>query len=549
MTGISIPTQGGSGRSTEDVASQRAARWIISTIAGLTLVGLAIRVVNFDQALLGDELSTYWIVNGRSLGDVLSSVRSDNEITPPLFFVLGWLSLQPDWGPEWVRLPSLIAGTATIPLVYLLGARTVGRVAGLLGAAVIALSPFMIYYSTEARAYAVMIVLLVGSTLALLAALRTGRARWWVAYAACSCAAMLSHYTAAFPLAAQFAWVLWAHREAWRALLLANLGALVGFAPWLGGFIADNNSPTTEILSVLAPFTFDWVKTSLQGWAFGYPYIELGSLPGNLATALLVAGILVAAIAAALRGLAWMHRSQLGPGAALRRIPPPVVLVVALALAAPVGEALYSALGSDIFGARNLNPSWPGLALAIGALLAAAGPVLGVVCAAAVLSGFAIGAARTVDADNARPDLRRAAELIEQRWRSGDVVVDAQAFTPVPLTALGVYLPQTNPEYRLGLPESDRPFTVLDPVPPPGPEIADALEDARGGSLFLVAATPDEDGLIAAQRVAESRRQRTRLGARVLRRAQPRWQVVFRQTLPGLDPITVVELRKRGGRG
>src|SRR6188472_4253463 len=104
------------------------ASWLpIALVAGLTAVGFAIRVANVLLSLFGDELSTYWIVHGHSLGDVLSSVRSNDEITPPLYFVLGWLSLHLGSGPAWIRLPSLLAGTVTIPLIYLLGLRTVGR--------------------------------------------------------------------------------------------------------------------------------------------------------------------------------------------------------------------------------------------------------------------------------------------------------------------------------------------------------------------------------------------------------------------------------------
>ena len=95
--------------------------------------------------------------------------------------------------------------------MYVIGARTVGRKAGVVAAALTALAPFMIFYSSEARAYQLAIVLVLLSTLALLNAVRDGRTGWWVAYAACSCAAVYTHYTSAFPLAAQLLWVLWAH--------------------------------------------------------------------------------------------------------------------------------------------------------------------------------------------------------------------------------------------------------------------------------------------------------------------------------------------------
>src|SRR5918999_1488027 len=131
-------------------ARARALQPQLLLVTALTLVGLAIRVAEFGQSLWADELSTVWILEGNGLGDVLSSVHSTDEITPPLYFVLAWASLQVGPDPEWARLPSLLAGSATIPLVYMLGQRTVGSRAGLVGAAVLALSPFMIHYSVEA---------------------------------------------------------------------------------------------------------------------------------------------------------------------------------------------------------------------------------------------------------------------------------------------------------------------------------------------------------------------------------------------------------------
>ena len=59
------------------------------------------------------------------------------------------------WGGDstvLVRLPSLVLGTAAIPVVFLLGRRVAGTRVGLFAAAILALSPFAIFYSTEARA-------------------------------------------------------------------------------------------------------------------------------------------------------------------------------------------------------------------------------------------------------------------------------------------------------------------------------------------------------------------------------------------------------------
>lgn len=520
-------------------------RLLLAAVGGLTLLGFAIRLANFDQSLLGDELSTYWIINGHSLGDVLSSVRSNDEITPPLYFVLGWLSLKIGSDPEWVRLPSLLAGTATIPLVYLLGARTLGRAAGLLAAAVFALSPFMIYYADEARSYALMIALLTASTVALLIALESGRARWWAAYAACSCGALLSHYTCVFPLAAQFLWVLWAHREATRPLLLANLGVLAGFAPWIPGFIADNNSPTTAILSALQPFNFGAVRFALENWAVGYPYVNLETAPGHVAGVLIAAGLLIAAVAGSARLWRRLRRSRMRLGTAVRRIPPRVVLVALLALATPLGEAIYSVFGTNLLGARNLNASWPGLAVAIGGLITAAGIPLSIACGVLVLSGFAIAGAKTLDSDLARTDYEGAAQLIEDRWGPGDVVVDAATLTPVPLTGLDVYLSQTHPEFRPGLPVSEHPFMVGDPVPPVGRVIDRAIAAARGRSIFLVTHVPNDSLANQAPRAEELRQESESNAGRLLRRLPPGFEVTERRYLPGVAPLAVLVIEDR----
>jgi len=175
------------------------------------------------------------------------------EITPPLSFVASWVTLHLGHTPVALRLPSLLAGTLTIPAVYLLGTRTVGRRPALVAAALATVSPFMIFYSTEARAYGLLMLLVTGSTLSMLLAVDTGRrcgggctqrARRWRSgrtTPAYSC----SPPSWRGPVGAS---------GARRAALLATLGAVVGVLPWLPGFFDELRSPTLKILSALAPF-------------------------------------------------------------------------------------------------------------------------------------------------------------------------------------------------------------------------------------------------------------------------------------------------------
>ena len=75
-----------------------------------------------------------------------------HETNPPLYFVLGWLWARVfGTGEVGLRSLSALIGTAVIPIAYLCGRELVSRRAGLVAAALAALSPFMIWYSQEAQ--------------------------------------------------------------------------------------------------------------------------------------------------------------------------------------------------------------------------------------------------------------------------------------------------------------------------------------------------------------------------------------------------------------
>ena len=94
-----------------------------------------------------------------SLFDTLSAVV-DSERSPPLYYVLvwGWSKI---FGTGEVGLRSLSAlfGTLTVPLAYA-AAATLGssRRVALFAAAFVALNPYLVWYSQEARSYALMVL-------------------------------------------------------------------------------------------------------------------------------------------------------------------------------------------------------------------------------------------------------------------------------------------------------------------------------------------------------------------------------------------------------
>lgn len=445
----------------------------------LTLVAAGLRFVVATQDLFADELATQWIISSNDFGGVLETVRTTAEITPPLSFLLSWLATRIELIPELLRLPSLVAGVATIPIVYAVGARTVGRGAGLLAAALTALSPFMIFYSAEARGYGLMIALVLLSTLSVLLAIDRGQRRWWVAYAFFACAAAYTHYTSVFILAAQLLWVLWAHPPARRAALLASLVAALVYLPWIPSLRADLNSPTTAILGALSPFTAASIKLSLGHWALGFPYANvtpLHELPGT--PALLLTGM---SIAVGLAGLISARR-RIGPwfAATDRRI----FLMLALAVATPLALMVASLVGNNIFGTRNLAASWPYLALTGAGLVTVGSTGVRVAAATLAVIAFGLGAVKMVSGAHERPNFDQVAAFTA--GEPGGVLVDAAAFTPGPLANFDVSDPGV-PVFRLNIPEeSSRPFEFLDRPTDPADLAHRAAEVAAGGPITLV---------------------------------------------------------------
>ena len=473
-------------------------------VIALTAVGVVVRAVVANQSIFADELSTYWISATHSLGGVVSLMYGTPhiqhaEITPPMYFLAAWLTTQFGHSVVWLRLPSLLAGVVTIPLVYLLGRRLVGRSTALVATALTAFSPFMIYYSGEARSYALMMALVLGSTLSMLLALDTRRARWWVLYAACSWGAFLTHYTSAFVLAAQFVWLLWAHPEGRRSALIANLGAAAAMLPWLPGLIQDFRSPTLKILSVLSPFNPHEIWLIVEHWTVGYPY-EFGGglsrLPGTVALILLAASVIVAVGGLAIRA----RRGTAGPARIDRRL----LLTVLLALAVPVGEAIVSLTGDHIFGVRNLAASWPYLALSFAALLMASGARTRLVASGLAIVAFGWGAVTMLSPRFDRPNYQAAANYIAAHARPGDVVLDETgALSPGPLTALDVSLHAPIPVIRAAAPaERGHPFNFLDRIVPVQEGIQAAVARAHGHRVFVIWNDFRTDISQLAQRVA-----------------------------------------------
>jgi hypothetical protein len=424
-----------------------------------------------------------------------------------------------------------------------------------------ALSPYLVFYSTEARAYALVMLLALASTYCLLVATESGGTRWWIGYAATSCAAMYTHYTVVFVLVAQLIWAFLRHPGARRALVGANLVAAIAFIPWVPALIDNSRSFGTRVFELLEPFDAHAVGSDLAHWSVGHPFLALNTAPTTIGIVMILAGALVAI------GAAFVHRGRAKRLAAALRSP--AALPVLLALATPVGLALYSTLATDTWDMRNLISSWPGFALAAGALLTRPAAPLRFLTLGLVIAGVAIGAAQLLSAAHQRPDYTAAADFIIAEGPPTDPVAIVPAPTPGPLAAMDAALADAGEPGRPLLRIGSAPLQAVLRAPPyaflpatPAAALADqAAKIAPGAKLFVVAPGNVPLGvLLQSGRIdvraalgpvfgsgTSGRLFATLFGplSDFLRAAQPRFRPLQTRTFPGILRLSVYVLERR----
>jgi mannosyltransferase len=246
----------------EAVRARSRAFWIV---AGLTVLAAALRFATLGvQAYHHDEIVTASRVLRDGFWHAMEAVGF-SESAPPLYYALAWVWTQlTGTGEVGLRSVSALAGVATVPVAYLLGAELRGRRAGIVAAALVAVNPMLLWYSQEARSYALLVLLTAAAALYFVRALNrprdlpqveypygplsrgTSRRRDLTLWGVFSALALATHYFAIFPIALEAVWLLWRRRRdavagLWIVLLaglalapLAIHQMSLGHAEWIG---------------------------------------------------------------------------------------------------------------------------------------------------------------------------------------------------------------------------------------------------------------------------------------------------------------------------
>jgi hypothetical protein len=134
----------------EEFNLEDSALWLLIII---TVIGGFLRALLLDnKGLWLDETFSIWLAK-HGIADMLQWIARIDQHPPLYYFLLHyWIAINGDT-PYFARLFSVLFGTGTIPMIYLIGKRISGVAMGLAAALILAFSPFNIYYAQETRMY------------------------------------------------------------------------------------------------------------------------------------------------------------------------------------------------------------------------------------------------------------------------------------------------------------------------------------------------------------------------------------------------------------
>jgi 4-amino-4-deoxy-L-arabinose transferase-like glycosyltransferase len=348
----------------------------VALLVLLALVALALRIYKLDgQSLWYDEGFSVYLAR---MDPAQIVARTAADIQPPLYYLLlhGWIHLFGD--NEWaVRSLSVLWGVLAVPLMYILALKLFhSRLAGLLAAFLLAISPLHLWYGQEARMYSLLTFLCLLSSILLLLAMRARSWAWaallWLAYALVNVAAVYTHYFSFFALAFQAAYlvlVVWSGRfRHWHLLvggLAAGLATVLAYLPWLPHLVARYGADASYLPGRLK--VGEVLVDVAVAFAGGESVLEGTGILMAAGYGLILAVCLVTLLAVAARA------GKESPAASSWRLPPEYhpLLFLLLYLLLPVALILAVSFTSPKFNARYAMISHPALLLLLGGGLAA----------------------------------------------------------------------------------------------------------------------------------------------------------------------------------
>jgi len=516
----------------------------------IVILGGLLRGLNLgEKALWLDELLTAIFSFGRGMADIpqaefisVSALRSQLSLNPeascqqiaitlsresthpPLFFcwLQHWLHLiaplNLSLAQQLRSLPALL-GILAIPSLYWLNRLAFSRKAGLLAAALIALSPFAVYLSQEARHYTLPLLLI---SLSLGALIRWGQCQWgdrplprgtrplWVL---CHSIGLYSHYFMAIAYIAQITTYLSltlalkfapslgikprviSENPSSRAIPLSHLLSLIlpglVFLPWLSHLSQHLQRSETDWFQPFEPSWTDHVAPLVQtlaSWVVMWVTLPVEHQPLAIA---IPAAILMVGLSLWLGITAWQGGQRLWRSQASRL---PLVILILVTVWSLLGfVVIVYGLGKDITIAPRYHfVYYPSLCALVAAALStytspkipAIALMMGAISSLVVISGLAFE--KPYQPRQVAQQLQRspasALEVVIGYENSQEIALGLSFALELPPKTAVAFLPRD-----AGYEQTWQQLAQLPGIPPSGRSTPEDLEDLEDLDLWIIA--------------------------------------------------------------
>jgi mannosyltransferase len=313
------------------------------------------------------------------LGDIEDALRNDGH--PPLYYWMlhGWLRVVGD-GDASARSLSVVFGLAALPLVWILGRRVGGQATAAWSVVLMALTPYAVRYSSEARMYSLLMVLVLAGAVLLPDTVRAPTFLRLGGVMLISAALLYTQYWSIYLLLTVMGLLVWRWRQVpqerraiSRVLAAIGVGGVL-FLPWLSVFVDQARHTGTP-----------WALPARPAQIVSDTVVDLGTGGGDQFAEGLLLGIVLAVLMVI--GLFGVRDDDRGTTRLSASVAPGVgalalVAFVTLALGGAVGRLTGSAFSSRYAavvvpfllilaasGLTKLPRGWPLLGASTGVLL------------------------------------------------------------------------------------------------------------------------------------------------------------------------------------
>ncbi|GAB4541406.1 MAG: hypothetical protein Kow0063_32230 [Anaerolineae bacterium] len=391
-------------------------------IYALIILAFALRAYRLDaQSYWIDEAWTVHFAHF-SLAEMWHLLRS-TEPFPPLYHpsTIYWVKLLGD-SEYALRFYSLVFGVLAIPFTYRLGKELGDSRLGMLAALLMAVAPYQVWHSQEARMYSMLTAASAMSMWGFVNLWQRGGWRGWLTYVIGTEWAIMTHYHGVVLLGIQGLFVLLTWRHRWRsqqfiAWIVASAVILLIISVWLifGGNLLQRY--------------LNWIEQPTLGEtyirsAIAYSVGELVPRPQAIPMSLVFVGLYMIGLVYASRRAwgTWRGREVLG-------------LLLAFTVAPNLAAWLYGEIRTTVYFERYLIMVQIGYLLAVSAGVLAIADGLGrrlgrVATVIASLTTLALlGISGLVlthyyfDPVYARPDWRTVASTVQGLELAGDAII------------------------------------------------------------------------------------------------------------------------------